>query len=171
MKNTALIILFLCTSTLVKAQVDPELILALKKGTTTEIAAISTANIDEGYMIYDTDIKAVYVYNGTTWRKLYFGPLVNAQTGNYTLQASDDGNVLTFTSATDVTLTIPAGLPIGFNVSVYQQGAGQVQVTGGGGVIVQNRLARFFTAGTGAGIGIIATGTDVYNVTGDLKKN
>jgi hypothetical protein len=56
----------------------------------------------------------------------------NDQTGTtYTLQATDTGNVLTFDNAADVTVTVPATLPVGFSCTVIQLGAGQVIFTGG----------------------------------------
>jgi len=56
----------------------------------------------------------------------------NDQTGTtYTLQATDTGNVLTFDNAANVTVTVPATLPVGFSCTVIQLGAGQVIFTGG----------------------------------------
>jgi hypothetical protein len=58
---------------------------------------------------------------------------VNAQTGAaYTLQASDNGRVVTFDNAAAVTLTIPAGLPVGFSCLLLQLGAGAVVIAGAG---------------------------------------
>ena len=95
-------------------------------------------------------------------------PSVNTKTTGYTLTAGDNGSVLTFDSATDVVLTVPSGLPIGFNVSVYQLGDGTVTFTASG-TTLKNRLSRFTTAGKDAGAGVVATGTDSFHITGDLK--
>lgn len=52
---------------------------------------------------------------------------VNAQTGTtYTLQASDNGKVVTCSNASAITVTVPSGLGAGFNCLVVQLGAGQV---------------------------------------------
>ncbi len=88
---------------------------------------------------------------------------------NYTLSAADSGKVLYVTSATDITMTIPSGLPAGFNVSVYQYGTGTVHFVGAGAQVV-HRLERFYTAGQYAGVGLISYTSDVINLTGDLKK-
>ncbi len=88
---------------------------------------------------------------------------------NYTLTAADSGKVLYVTSATDVTMTIPSGLPIGFNVSVYQYGMGMVHFVGAGAQVV-HRLGRYYTAGQYAGVGLISYTSDVINLSGDLKK-
>lgn len=55
------------------------------------------------------------------------GMNVNSQTGNtYTLVASDNGKLVTFNSTGQVTVTVPAGLGIGFACEVAQLGAGTV---------------------------------------------
>ncbi|MBQ4822267.1 hypothetical protein [Aquimarina sp. MMG016] len=50
-----------------KAQVDPELLLDLKQGTTAQIAAIPTANIETGAMVFDISLGEVFQFNGTKW--------------------------------------------------------------------------------------------------------
>jgi hypothetical protein len=94
---------------------------------------------------------------------------IKALTANYTLIAADNGTVITINNALATTLTIPSGLPVGFNVSVYQIGNGNITITGSG-TTVKNRLIRFKTAGLDAGIGIISTATNIFHITGDLKK-
>lgn len=67
-------------------------------------------------------------------------PTVNAQTGtSYTLQASDDGAVVTLDNAGIITLTLPDSLDAGFNCLIIQLGAGQVQTAVSGGATVDNR--------------------------------
>ena len=95
-------------------------------------------------------------------------PTVVPKTASYALVASDNGKVFTFSSSTDVILTVPTGLPIGFNVSIYQIGAGTVTVSGG--TTILNRLSRFKTAGLSAGAGLIITATNTAHLTGDLKR-
>ena len=54
----------------------------------------------------------------------------NAQTGTtYTLQASDNGKLVTLSNAAAITLTVPASLGAGFSCTIIQIGAGQVTVT------------------------------------------
>ena len=51
----------------------------------------------------------------------------NVQSGTtYTLVAADLGKQIVFTNSSAITVTIPSGLPTGFNCEVLQQGAGQV---------------------------------------------
>jgi len=55
---------------------------------------------------------------------------VNAQTGTtYTLQASDNGLVVTLNNASAITLTVPASLGANFSCMLVQLGAGQVTIT------------------------------------------
>ncbi|WBX72835.1 hypothetical protein PG913_07935 [Tenacibaculum pacificus] len=103
----------------------------------------------------------------TKWITPNLAMIIN-KTSDYTLTLSDNGNVLTFNSTTDITLTVPTGLPIGYNISIYQIGTGKVTIQGGATIL--NRLSRFKTAGKDAGAGLIATGTNIFHLTGDLKK-
>ncbi|WP_275316294.1 hypothetical protein [Tenacibaculum bernardetii] len=104
---------------------------------------------------------------GTNWVDPNIVAVIN-KTTDYTLELTDNGKVFTFNSATDVTLTVPNGFPIGYNISIYQIGAGQVTIVGGATIL--NRLSRFKTAGTNAGVGLIATAADIFHLTGDLKR-
>lgn len=94
---------------------------------------------------------------------------IKALTASYTVVAADNGLIITINNAAATTLTLPSGLPIGFNISVYQIGAGNVTISGSG-TTIKNRLSRFKTAGLDAGIGIVCTATNTFHVTGDLKK-
>ena len=123
-----------------------------------------------GSLLYNTTEKWVYQYNGSAWVKLIATVLnVVEKTSDYTLTLADNGSVITFNSTSDVTLSIDSGLPIGFNVSIYQIGDGKVNFTGVSGVTLKNRLMRFKSAGKDAGIGLVSTATNVFHITGDLK--
>ena len=52
-----------------------------------------------------------------------------------TLVSTDNGNTLNVTSATDITLTVPAGLPVGFGCAIYQSSAGAAILSGSGATI------------------------------------
>ena len=129
-----------------------------------------TAN--EGDMYKDTtnDLQYIGVTDGSL--KLLSPKFVRVitKTSDYTISLGESGAVITFNSASPVTMTIPSGLPIGYNISVYQIGSGQVNIIGAGGVSVKNRLLTFRTAGKDSGVGIVSTATNIYHVTGDLTK-
>lgn len=68
--------------------------------------------------------------------------IINAQTGTtYTVTATDTGDdrMLTLTNAAAITLTLPAGLPVGSTVTFAQMGAGQVTAVAGAGATVQGK--------------------------------
>jgi hypothetical protein len=136
--------------------------------TTAERTALS-APIADGTLAFDSTIKKLYVYADATWKELVFTPKVLEKTGDYTLGQGDNGAILTFNSSTAITLTIPSGFPVGYNVSVYQGDTGKVTIAGSG-TTVKNRLSRFRTAGKDAGVGIVCTASDVYHLTGDLRR-
>ncbi len=57
-------------------------------------------------------------------------PDVNAQTGtSYSLQASDNGKIVTLNNASAVTVTVPSGLGAKFNCLLVQLGTGQVTLS------------------------------------------
>ena len=166
MKKKILILLCMLTSSVLAISTDE--LVQIHALTTTEKTALSTPIVD-GTLAFDTTVKKLYVYADTEWKELVFTPKVFAKTGNYTLVQSDNGAILTFNSSSAVTLTIPSGFPIGYNVSVYQIGTSKVTIAGSGTTVL-NRLNRFKTAGKDAGVGIVATGTDTYHLTGDLRR-
>lgn len=167
-------LLFLCFYAFAKAQtIDAALITNIKQNNATETSEITNISGTplEGSLLYDSTRKGGYIYDGTDWRRIYFAPRVDEKTASYTLLPSDDGNVLKFTGTADVTLTVPAGLDIAFNISVYQLGTGKVTIVAASGATVNNRLSRYVLAGQNAGAGIICTAVNTYHVTGDLKRN
>ena len=94
---------------------------------------------------------------------------INVQAGStYSLQAADNGAVVAFTSNSPVTLTIPSGLGVGFNVSILQLGAGTVTPTASGTTIRQ-RLLLTKTAGQYAYITLVASSADTFVLSGDLQ--
>jgi len=70
---------------------------------------------------------------------------VNAQAGSYTLVIGDEGAAIHMTSASAVTLTVPANsavaFPIGSEIEVVALGAGVVSIVGGAGVSINGVLA------------------------------
>lgn len=166
------IALFLLSTKFIFSQTpsSDELILIHAVENETEINNISITNSKEGALIYNKNNKRLYKYNGAKWIKLAIAPTVKeVTTANYEFLPEDDGNIITINSSADTVATIPANLPIGFNVSVYQIGDGKVTISGSG-TTIKNRLNRFRTAGKDAGVGIVSTATNIFHITGDLKK-
>jgi hypothetical protein len=94
---------------------------------------------------------------------------INAQTATgYTLQASDNGRVITFNSAASHTLRIPTGLDVGFNATIIQLGTGQVTCTGLSGATLNCYASGNKISGQFGAASIICYTTDTYNLAGTL---
>lgn len=82
----------------------------------------------------------------------------------YTLRPLDCGYRLIFTAATAVTVTIPAGLAINYEVTLQQNGAGQVVLTG---QTINNYSSHTKLAGQYAIAALLGEPTvNVYTLTG-----
>lgn len=93
---------------------------------------------------------------------------INALTGTtYSLLTSDDGKVITWSNASGVTLTVPSGLPVGFNTTIIQIGAGSVGITGSG-TTLNSFEGKLRTAGQHAAVSIISYSSNVFNIAGGL---
>lgn len=84
---------------------------------------------------------------------------------SYSLTASDNGKVIQSTSASAITITIPTGLPTGFNCTVVQMGAGQVTFSG----TFLNRTGFTKTASQYAVVSILHLGSNSILVTGEMS--
>ncbi|XZF15444.1 beta strand repeat-containing protein [Chitinophagaceae bacterium MMS25-I14] len=142
--------------------------------TTTQRTAISSpAN---GLLVYDITTSCFWVYKSTLWVQIISGaPSLNpnnsgtAYVANYTLQASDNGSILEFNSASGITLTVPSGLPLGFQCSITQLGAGTVTVAAGTGVTLKNAYNYTKTAAQYSKIGVEITSTGIAILSGDAQ--
>ena len=93
---------------------------------------------------------------------------INALTGTtYSLLTSDNGKIITWSNAGGVTLTVPSGLPVGFNTTVIQIGAGAVGITGSG-TTLNSFEGKLRTAGQHAAVSIISYTSNVFNIAGGL---
>lgn len=95
-----------------------------------------------------------------------FGANINTQAGTtYTIVATDNGKVIQSTGASAMTITIPAGLPTGFNCTVVQMGAGQITFAG----TFFNRTGFTKSASQYSVISILNLGSNNYLVTGEMS--
>ena len=93
---------------------------------------------------------------------------INVQTGTtYSLLSTDNGKIITMNNGSAITLTVPSGLPIGFNTTVIQLGAGQVGITSAS-TTLNSFQSKYNLAGQHAAASIISYTTDVFNVAGGL---
>ena len=94
---------------------------------------------------------------------------INAQTGTaYTFLASDNGKIVTFNNGSAITVTIPTGLPVGFNCTGIQLGAGQVGFTAASGVTLQSYGNQYKLIGQHASATIIEYSNNIVNLSGNL---
>ena len=103
----------------------------------------------------------------TTGQFAVDGNAVNVQTGTtYTLQASDNGKVVTLSNASAITVTVPSGLGVGFSVICIQLGAGQVSFSASGTTI--NPSGTLKLTGQHAAASLIAYATNTFNLAGNI---
>ena len=84
---------------------------------------------------------------------------------NYSLTAADNGKVIQSTSASAITITIPTGLPTGFNCTVVQMGAGQITFAG----TYLNRGTFTKSASQYSVVSILHLGSNNIIVTGEMS--
>jgi len=95
-----------------------------------------------------------------------FDASINDQTGTtYTLVSGDNGKVVVLDNASAITVDIDTGLPVGFNCSFIQKGAGQVSFAGT--ATVNNRQSHTKINGQYGVASIVAYATDTYILAGD----
>lgn len=94
-----------------------------------------------------------------------FSANITSVAANYPLTAADNGKVIQSTSATAITITIPSGLPAGFNCTVVQMGAGQITFAG----TYFNRGNFNKTASQFAIVSILHMGSNNIIVSGEMS--
>lgn len=91
----------------------------------------------------------------------------NSQAGTtYTILSTDNGDVIDFTSGSAITVTVPAGLPTGFNCTIRQLGAGQVSLSASG-TTLRNFSNETKTGGLWAVINLIWLSSNNYTISGE----
>lgn len=102
---------------------------------------------------------------------------INAQTGTtYTTVLADNGKLTTLSNAAAIAVTIPlnssVAYPVGAQINMAQLGAGQVTVSGAGGVTIVSTGATAATPKTRAQystLTCVQTSTDNWLVMGDIS--
>ena len=104
--------------------------------------------------------------NSSTSSLSGFGANINTQSGTtYTIDATDNGKVIQTTGASAITITIPTGLPTGFNCTIVQMGAGQITFSG----TYLNRTGFTKTASQYSVVSILHLGSNNILVTGEMS--
>jgi len=86
----------------------------------------------------------------------------------YTFVAADMGKQKVFSASTAISVTIPSGLPTGFNCIIVPSSTGQVTIVQGAGTTVRNARNQFKTALMDSPISILpGMAANLYRITGD----
>ena len=117
--------------------------------------------------------------NANTWGTILNAYLSEIQTSvvatsqagtTYTLALSDAGQVVEFSAATAVALTVPTNaviaFPVGTIIGILQYGAGQVTI-GGAGVTFRSAGARLKTTAQYSAVWLRKRATNEWVVSGD----
>jgi hypothetical protein len=83
----------------------------------------------------------------------------------YNLTSADNGKIIQSTAASAITVTIPAGLPTGFNCTIVQMGTGQITFSG----TYLNRSGFTKTASQYAVVSIMHLGSNSIIVAGEMS--
>lgn len=97
---------------------------------------------------------------------LTFFPKTYAGTA-YTVSKEDIGSVICFTSASAVTVTVPAGLGDNFNAGFIRRGAGSVTFSASG-VTIESAGGSLVISDQHAGVSLVAVAKDTLNLGGSL---
>ena len=94
-----------------------------------------------------------------------FGANVANISATYNLTAADNGKIIQSTAASAIIVTIPAGLPTGFNCTIVQMGTGQITFSG----TYLNRGGFTKTASQYALVSILHLGGNTIVVSGEMS--
>jgi hypothetical protein len=107
--------------------------------------------------------QVVPIIQGTAIYTSQIAPIFDDQVSTvFNFVPNDWGAIVTLTNAAPITANLPANIIKGWNVLVYQGGAGQVTFAPASGVTLRNRQNQFKTAGQYAMVSLLC----VANTTG-----
>lgn len=94
-------------------------------------------------------------------------PDFNNFNANFSISGNQNNRILIANSASQITGTIAANNPKGFNTTVIQVGSGKILITGS--VNILSYFDQYRTAGRGAAISILHTGNNGYVMYGNTS--
>lgn len=98
-----------------------------------------------------------------------FGAVIIPKTVGFTLGATDNGSIINMNSSVTVSITIPTGLPDGFNCMVIQNGTGQITFSPDASITINNRNGFTKTSGQYSIVTIVYLGSNVYITSGEMS--
>jgi hypothetical protein len=102
-----------------------------------------------------------------TVQQMLTGVIVTEAGTTRTLTASDNGKIINCTSGSAVTITCATGLPVGFNCTIIQGGAGKVTVAAGAATL-NSYSGLFSSMGQYAVISLISPAANTFIAAGNL---
>jgi hypothetical protein len=143
--------------------------------TTIKNAAGTSITPATGLLVYNTAttgtapnnvVPGYYFFNGTVWVQISAGLIIdNSKTAGFTLGAIDNNKVFLITSASNITVTVPNTLPIGFTCQIIQGGAGTITLAGSG--VTLNSSNGLTTRATNSVVGLVMNTTTTGFIMGD----
>jgi hypothetical protein len=102
-----------------------------------------------------------------TVQQMLTGVIITEAGTTRTLAASDNGKIIYCTNGSAVTITCDTGLPVGFNCTIIQGGAGKVTVAAGAATL-NSYSGLFSSMGQYAVISLISPVADTFIAAGNL---
>ena len=143
--------------------------------TTIKNAAGTSITPATGLLVYNTAsvgtapnnvVPGYYYWNGTIWVQISSGLIIdNSKTAGFTLGAADNNKVFLITSASNITVTVPNTLPVGFSCQIIQGGVGSITLAGSS--VTLNSSNGLTTRATNSVIGLVMNSTTTGFVMGD----
>ena len=97
-----------------------------------------------------------------------FVPEMTEIKSNFLISGNLNSDVIIADSPSQITGILVSGNPTGFNASIIQRGAGQIQITGSGvGIIINSYNNQYRTAGQFASVSLLHTGNNIYIMYGN----
>jgi competence protein ComGF len=139
----------------------------------TQIFHYSNTGISNGQRFYlKDDISGIFIRNLNL--DLNNSNLINVTpeiinvSNNFNISGNYNSRMILANSATQITGRIVSGNATGFNTSIIQIGAGQIQITGSGiGITISSYNNQFKTAGRFATTSVLHTGNNGYIMYGN----
>ena len=124
--------------------------------------------------------KSAKIYSGSEWVNLAVSvsdstqrTIANISGTSYTPVISDAGKALTFSSSSNITLTISSDSTTNYNIGqtllIIQKGSGVVTVSNGSGVTINSKNNYKKTAGQFSEARLLKTASNEWLLSGDLS--
>ncbi len=143
--------------------------------TTIKNSAGTSITPATGLLVYNTAsvgtapnnvVPGYYYWNGTIWVQISSGLIIdNSKTAGFTLGATDNNKVFLITSASNITVTVPNTLPVGFSCQIIQGGVGSITLAGSS--VTLNSSNGLTTRAMNSVVGIVMNTTTTGFVFGD----